>query len=349
MERGKIIKRIEPDHVSQFPKVESRYERSKEISFFEKMATKISFMKLSKATNNFSASNVITSGKTGTMYKAMLPYGTFMVVKRLHASQHYENQFISELITLASLRHKNLVPLMGFCLEMQERLLVYGYMSNGSLHDWLHVVEDRAKMLEWPIRVKIIVGIARGLTWIHHMCHFQVVHLNISSKGILLHQNFEPKISTFGEAMFMNQNDIDLNKSCPINSEFREVKLVKKDVYSFGIVLLELITGKEPSQMTNFLDFQESKLDQYDVIDKSLLGKGYDGEIFQFLRIACSCVQPCTDQRPTMLEVCKKLRAIRERNRLTVNDDFKLVRQPEIAASITEGDVIITVPQTDHE
>ena len=128
------------------------------------MATKISFMKLSRATNNFSANNVIASGKTRIVYKAMLPYSTFMAVKRLHASQHYENQFISELITLASLRHKNLVPLMGFCLDMQERLLVYRYMSNGSLHDWLHVVEDRAKMFEWPIRVKIIVGIARGLT-----------------------------------------------------------------------------------------------------------------------------------------------------------------------------------------
>ena len=93
--------------------------------------------------------------------------------------------------------------------------------------------------------------------------------------------------------------------------------------------------------MTNFLNFQESKFDLYDVIDKSLLGKGYDGEIFQFLRIACNCVQPCTDQRPTMLEVCKKLRAIRERNCLIVKDDFKLVTQPEIAASITEDDVII--------
>ena len=90
------------------------------------------------------------------------------------------------------------------------------------------------------------------------------------------------------------------------------------------IVLLELITGKEPSQMTNFLDFQESKFDLYDVIDRSLMGKGYDSEIFQFHRIACTCVQPCTDQRPTMLEVCKKLRAIRERNCLTVKDDSKL-------------------------
>ena len=95
--------------------------------------------------------------------------------------------------------------------------------------------------------------------------------------------------------------------------------------------------------MTNFLSFQDSKFDLYDVIDKSLLGKGYDGEIFQFLRIACSYVQPCIDQRPTMLEVCKKLKAIRERNCLTVKDDFKLVRQPEIVASITKDDVIVTV------
>ena len=133
-----------------------------------------------------------------------------------------------------------------------------------------------------------------------------------------------------------------MNKSCSINSEFWEVELVKKDVYSFGIVLLELITSKEPSQMTNFLNFQESKFDLYDVIDKSLLGKGYDGEIFQFLRIACSCVQPCIDQRPTMLEVCRKLSAIREINHLTVKYDFKLVRQPEIATSIIEDGVIIT-------
>ena len=95
--------------------------------------------------------------------------------------------------------------------------------------------------------------------------------------------------------------------------------------------------------MTNFLNFQESKFDLYDVIDKSFLGKGYNGEIFQFLRIACSCVQPCTNQRPMMLEVCKKLRAIRERNCLTVKDDFKLVRQPKIAASIIEDDVIVMV------
>ena len=95
--------------------------------------------------------------------------------------------------------------------------------------------------------------------------------------------------------------------------------------------------------MTNFLNFQESKFDLYDVIDKCFLGKGYDGEIFQFLRIACSCVEPCIDQRPTMLEVCRKLSAIREINCLTAKEDFKLVRQPEIAASITEDDVIITV------
>ena len=282
----------------------------------------------------------------GTVYKAMLLDGTILAVKRLQASQHYENQLISEVMTLGRLRHNNLVPLMGFCLEMQEAVLVYKYMSNGSLYDWLSAVEDKGKTLEWSLRVKIVVGIARGLAWLHHRSDFRIVHLDISSKCILLDQKFEPKISNFGRT---------ISRSFAIDSESGEMEMIKKDVYSFGIVLLELLTGKKQSQMINFPNGLDGTLVQrnnhisstscgmYDVIDKSLVAKGYDGEIFQFLKIAFNCVQPCPDQRPTMLEVCETLRAIRERYGLTVKDDYELLRQPEIAAAITTEHEIIEV------
>uniref|UniRef100_A0A7N2MTI8 Protein kinase domain-containing protein n=1 Tax=Quercus lobata TaxID=97700 RepID=A0A7N2MTI8_QUELO len=208
------------------------------------MVTKISFTRLSKATNNFSASNVIGSGKMGTMYKVILLDGTFLAVKRLNASQHHEDQLLSKLMTLGRLRNNNLVPLMGFCLEMKEGLLVYKYMSNGSLHDWLHAVEDKGKILEWHLRVTITVGIARGLAWLHHWCDSKIVHLDISSKCILLDKKFEPKISNFGRAK---------SRSFAISDEFGDVELVKKDVYSFGIMLLELIIG-QITNLPNCLD-----------------------------------------------------------------------------------------------
>lgn len=107
-----------------------------------------------------------------------------------------------------------MLPLLGFCIESKERLLVYKYISNGNLFDWLHSVEAQKKILEWPLRVKIAVGVARGLAWLHHGYNARVVHLNINSRSILLDRNFEPKLSNFGEAMLRIST-----KSSRVNSD----------------------------------------------------------------------------------------------------------------------------------
>ena len=132
----------------------------------------MNIIELSEATSNFSICNVIGFGKIGMMYKGVLSNGRPSAIKRLHDSQSSEKQFISELLALGRLRHNNIVPLLGYCIEGKEKLLVYKYISNGNLYDWLHAAKGKHKILEWPSRIKIAMGIARGLVWLHHKCNF---------------------------------------------------------------------------------------------------------------------------------------------------------------------------------
>ncbi|XP_022760974.1 probably inactive leucine-rich repeat receptor-like protein kinase At5g48380 [Durio zibethinus] len=285
-----------------------------QIPKLERMVPSMSFTQLSKATDDFRISNIIGVGKMGTMYKAILPNGRLIAVKRLNDSQLITEEFVFELKTLGSLRHVNCVPLLGFCIESTQRLLVYKYMSNGNLYNWLHPVQKEAKILEWPLRVKIAIGLARGLAWLHHICSFRVAHLKLSSKCILLDQNFEPKLSNFGKAMLMHPNDIGLNRprGFSINREFWEWDFIKKDVFAFGIVLLELITGEDPSKETKWKERFSGNCQLSN--HKSLTQQGPDnGEILHLLGVASNCVQPFPERRPTMLEVYKTLRVIGEK------------------------------------
>jgi serine/threonine protein kinase len=136
--------------------------------------------------------------------------------------------------------------LLGFCIEGNDRLLAYPYMSNGRLSKWLHPLKSEVVRLEWPQRANIALGIARGLSWLHHICDLHTVHFNICSQSILLDENFEPKISNFGDAKFMNPNiDDDLGKMFQVNDG-----KTKRDVYNFGSVLFELITGETYNELT---------------------------------------------------------------------------------------------------
>nr|XP_048330844.1 probably inactive leucine-rich repeat receptor-like protein kinase At5g48380 [Ziziphus jujuba var. spinosa] len=192
--------------------------KGKEYTRLEKLVNKISLTELVKATDDFNVANVIGRGKMGTMYKATLPNGWFLAVKSIHNdSEQLESQFIYELLALSRLRHENLIPLLGCCIEKNQKFLVYKYMSNGNIHYWLHPAEGDNRILDWPSRVKIAIGIAKGLAWLHHKCIFRVVHHNISTKSILLDRYSQPNISNFensiisnhGGAMFLYPNDND--------------------------------------------------------------------------------------------------------------------------------------------
>ena len=116
----------------------------------------------------------------GTMFKGILPCGPFIAVKRLQESQ-YEKEFISRMLILARLKHNNMVPILGFCIESREWLLVYQHMSNGRLYNWLHPVEGESSFLEWPTRIFIAMKVAKGLAYLHHNTEFPIAHLNLTS------------------------------------------------------------------------------------------------------------------------------------------------------------------------
>lgn len=294
----------------------SLFFSSEQISRLEKFVTRMRFAELSKATSNFSQDNIIGFGKAGIVYKAFLPNGWSLAIKRLCGSQKSQEQFISELLTLGTQRHDHLLPLIGFCIEKKERLLVYKYMPNGNLYDCLHPTSGEAGIIGWPLKMKIAIGIADGLSWLHHSCRVRIFHNNINSRCILLDQNFVPKISNLWEAKYLNRETSDHSSSWSLFSSFQSLfQLIsdKKDVYCFGLLLLELMTGKEPcDEVIHSADFQDndSSSSLYEVVFSTLQEQGFDERILQFYEVARDCLKLKENQRPAMLEVCSRLKAI---------------------------------------
>ncbi|KAJ7557334.1 hypothetical protein O6H91_05G122400 [Diphasiastrum complanatum] len=242
--------------------------------------------------------------------------------------------------TLGKVRHRNLVPLLGFCVAGAERLLVYKHMINGTLQTRLHE-SDEAESLDWPARLKIGIGAARGLAWLHHSCNPRIIHRNISSSSILLDEDFDARITDFGLARLMNP--VDTHISTFVNGDFGDVgyvapeytrtlvATVKGDVYSFGVALLELVTGQNPVDVNVEGDFKGTLVEWVgmlsnngkfnEAIDKSLKSKGTDNELVQFLRVGCACVLSMPRDRPSMYEVLQLLRAIGEKYHFTDQDE----------------------------
>ncbi|KAK6163943.1 hypothetical protein DH2020_000807 [Rehmannia glutinosa] len=335
----------------------TRNRLSGQLSMFEKSVSKMSLSDLMKATNDFSKENIIGTGRTGSVYKAVLEDGTSLMVKRLQDTQHSEKEFISEMTTLGNIKHRNLVPLLGYCVAKNERFLVYKYMPNGTLHDKLHVVNDGDKIMDWPLRLKVGIRAAKGFAWLHHSCNPRIIHRNISSNCILLDADYEPKISDFGLARLMNP--VDTHLSTFVNGEFGDLGYVapeyartlmatpKGDVYSFGVVLLELVTGEKPTHVAKAPESFKGNLAEWisqlssasklhDAIDLSLVGKGYDDELFQFLKVACSCVLPGHKERPTMFEVYQLLRAVGQRYDFTTEDNLLVLSDAGNADGLVE-------------
>ncbi|KAL3526472.1 hypothetical protein ACH5RR_011128 [Cinchona calisaya] len=321
-----------------------RTHKLTQVMLFQKPLVKVKLADLLAATTNFSAENVINSTRTGTTYKAVLRDGSALAIKRLSTCKMSERQFRLEMNRLGQLRHPNLVPLLGFCVVEEEKLLVYKHLSNGTLYALL---SGNASELDWPTRFRIALGAARGIAWLHHGCHPPIMHQNITSNVILLDEDFDARVMDFGLARLMASSDS--NESSFVNGDLGELGYVapeysstmvaslKGDAYSFGVVLMELATGQKPLEVGcveegfkgNLVDWvnQLSSSGRIkDAIDKTLCGKGHDEEIVQFLRIACNCVASRPKERWSMYQVYESLKSMAEKQGFSEQyDEFPLL------------------------
>ncbi|KAJ6721058.1 hypothetical protein OIU85_024181 [Salix viminalis] len=209
------------------------------------------FEELVKATNGFSSQNFLGEGGFGSVYKGYLPDGTDVAVKQLTiGGGQGEREFKAEIEIISRVHHRHLVSLVGYCMFETRRLLVYDYVPNNTLHFHLHGVGRLA--LDWATRVKIAAGAARGIAYLHEDCHPRIIHRDIKSSNILLDNNFEAKVSDFGLAKLAL--DSNTHVTTRVMGTFGYMapeyassgKLTEKsDVFSYGVVLLELITGRK--------------------------------------------------------------------------------------------------------
>ncbi|CAA0842424.1 Probably inactive leucine-rich repeat receptor-like protein kinase [Striga hermonthica] len=228
------------------------------ISMLGKSVPKMSFHDLMKATNDFSRENIIGSGSTGTTYKAVLQDGTSFLVKRLQNIRYTEKGFASEVVALGNMKHRNVTPLIGFCLTKKERLLIYKDMLNGTLHDKLHILNVGDQIMHWPLRLEIAmraakgfaleiaIRAAKGFAWLHSM---GLIHGDINPKCILLDEGYEPRIYDF---LLTNRSDYPRLGELITNDG---VSTQEGDVYSFGVVLLELVTREKLTDTQYYLEF----------------------------------------------------------------------------------------------
>uniref|UniRef100_A0A453PGN6 non-specific serine/threonine protein kinase n=1 Tax=Aegilops tauschii subsp. strangulata TaxID=200361 RepID=A0A453PGN6_AEGTS len=280
------------------------------------------FRELQAATENFSSKNMIGKGGFGNVYRGKLPDGTIVAVKRLKDGNAAggELQFQTEVEMISLAVHRNLLRLCGFCMTATERLLIYPYMSNGS-------VASRLKgkpPLNWITRKGIALGAARGLLYLHEQCDPKIIHRDVKAANVLLDDFCEAIVGDFGLAKLLDHRDSHVTTAVRgtvghIAPEYLSTgqSSEKTDVFGFGILLLELITGqtalefgKSSNQKGAMLDWvkkmhQEKKLDV--LVDKGL-GSSYDHiELEEMVQVALLCTQYLPGHRPKMSEVVRML------------------------------------------
>ncbi|PUZ45421.1 hypothetical protein GQ55_8G222000 [Panicum hallii var. hallii] len=281
------------------------------------------FSQVLEATCHFSEENKLGQGGFGPVYKGRFPDGLEIAVKRLasHSGQGF-TEFKTEIQLITKLQHTNLVRLLGCCYQGQEKLLIYEYLPNKSL-DFFIFDETRRALVDWNKRLVIIDGIAQGLLYLHKHSRLRVIHRDLKASNILLDHEMNPKISDFGLAKIFSKNDTEQNTKRIVGtygymapeyaSEGRFS--VKSDVFSFGVLILEIVSGQRTSRFHRYGDFinllghawQLWKEERWlQLVDASIAEYRTPG-MMRCINIALLCVQENAANRPTMSDVVAML------------------------------------------
>ncbi|ONK68379.1 uncharacterized protein A4U43_C05F10810 [Asparagus officinalis] len=281
---------------------------------------------LEYATNRFSKENVIGEGGYGVVYRGRLINGTEVAVKKLLNNMgQAEKEFRVEVEAIGHVRHKNLVRLLGYCVEGIHRMLVYEYVNNGNLEQWLHGVMRHHGVLSWESRMKIILGTAKALAYLHEAIEPKVVHRDIKSSNILIDDEFNGKISDFGLAKLLGSGKSHVATRVMgtfgyVAPEYANTGLLneKSDVYSFGVLLLEAVTGrdpvdyKRPADEVNLVEWFKLMVGSRrteELVDCELEAKPSTRALKRTLIVALRCVDPDSEKRPKMGQVVRMLDA----------------------------------------
>ncbi|XP_054803942.1 MDIS1-interacting receptor like kinase 2-like [Prosopis cineraria] len=300
-------------------KIERRESKNGNLFSIWNFDGKIAYEDIIKATEDFDIKYCIGTGAYGSVYKAQLPSGKIVALKKLHRGE-YENpsfvkSFHNEVKMLAEIRHRNIVKLHGFCLHNRCMFLIYEFMERGSLFYVLNKA-DEAREFDWRKRVNVIKGIANALFYMHHDCAPPIIHRDITSSNVLLNSRMEAVVSDFGTAKILNPDSS--NQTLLVGTygyvapelAYTLVVTEKCDVYGFGVVTLETIIGKHPGDLISSLSntCTESILLK-DVLDPRLpLPSRQDArDVILLIKIALACLKPSPNSRPSMQQVTQKL------------------------------------------
>ncbi|KAL8506032.1 hypothetical protein ACS0TY_017042 [Phlomoides rotata] len=281
----------------------------------------IKFSTIVAATNNFSRENMIGKGGFGPVYKGILPSEEEIAIKRLSkTSGQGHEEFKNEAILIAKLQHTNLVRLVGCCIEDEERMLIYEYMQNKSL-DYFVFDQNRRELLTWPNRFNIIMGIARGLLYLHHDSRLKIIHRDLKTSNILLDGNLKPKISDFGLARIFRE-DQPATRTRRVVGTYGYMApeyaiagkySVKSDIFSMGVVFLEIVSGKKNRGFTRSEDHFYNLLEHawmlwkenrtLELIEECFKDSLVECEVKRCIHVGLLCVQKFGEDRPEMSSV----------------------------------------------
>ncbi|KAK1355643.1 putative phosphorylase kinase, gamma catalytic subunit [Heracleum sosnowskyi] len=288
-----------------------------------------SYEELKKATNNYVADRIVGQGGYGIVYKGILPDQRIVAVKRFKVLDPSQmDQFINEVVILTQVNHRNVVKLLGCCLECEVPLLVYEFISNGTLHHHVHNVDGGLSWLSLDNRLRVAAESSGALAYLHSVASMPIMHRDVKLANILLDDHCVAKISDFGASRLvpMDQTKVVTLVQGTLGyldpEYFHTGELTEKsDVYSFGVVLAELLTGRKPICVENSLEeknlatyfitsLKENRL--FQVLDRRVVREGAMDQLEKAAQLVKRCLNLNGEERPTMKEVMMEIESLRK-------------------------------------